>query len=74
MIKTSFEMIKSLEHENLRNHDAIKILNSPIFKIVLKLDELLPNLILLLNSKNRGPWKISMSNMNSKFFFKCCHE
>ena len=40
----------------MRNYDAIQIIKTSIFKIVRKLDQLIPQSNLLLNSKNRGPW------------------
>ena len=47
-----FWYAKYSEHEKLWR----QIINPPILKIVLKLGQLIPNLILLLNSKNRRPW------------------
>ena len=50
-IETCFEMLIYSEQEKLWRNS-----NSLIFKIFLKLVSSSPNLILLLNSKNRGPW------------------
>ena len=50
-IETCFEMLIYSEQEKLGRNS-----NSLIFKIFLKLVSLSPNLFLLLNSKNRGPW------------------
>ena len=37
-----------------KNHDPIRIINPSISKIVLKLDQLIPNFTLIFNSMNRG--------------------
>ena len=42
----------------------IQIINPQNFKIVLKLGQLIFNLILLLNSKNRGSWRTSWLKTN----------
>ena len=49
VIETCFEM------QNTRNYNVIQIINPPIFKIVLKLDQKIHNLILLLNFRNIRP-------------------
>ena len=36
-------------------------MNPPILKIVMKLDQLIPQFILSLDSKNRGPWEENIS-------------
>ena len=41
--------------QNTKNYDAIQIIHTPIFKIVPKLDLLIPQFCFLLNSKYKGP-------------------
>ena len=68
VIDTCFEMLKSSEHEKLCRYSNYE---PPILKIVLKLISWSPNLILLLDSKNRGHWVEIMSTLytpyNTKF-------
>ena len=59
VIETCFDMLKSSEHEKSWRYSNKKFL---IFKIVLNLDCWSPNLILLLNSNNRGPYFLSEAN------------
>ena len=46
-------LMKSSGHEKLWR---FQIINPPIFNIALKLGQLFPQLNILLNSKNMGPW------------------
>ena len=52
VIVTCFEMLQS---SNRENYDAIQIINHPIFKIVLKLDQMIPQFYFTIKYKNRGP-------------------
>ena len=53
---------KMLNPQNTRNYDAIQIMNPSILKIVLKLNQLIPQFHILLNSINRESliieWKL----------------
>ena len=62
--------MRSQNPQNTRNYGVIHIINPPIFKSVLKLDQLIPQFDLLLNSKNKALTENNECYCNKQFVFK----
>ena len=60
--------------QNTRNHDTIEMINPQIFKIVLKLYQLIPQFhFTIKNIKNRGPFLL-ISNEKNRIIFVEKHK